>query len=76
MNKNQNPNCDNDKCWSADDEVRVLPLGLDPNHGNLILCLACFNHEMTYRRQRNRELGDRNQYLIPKWDDLKIYAAE
>lgn len=73
---NKNPNCDNDKCWNDHDEVRLLPLGSEPNHGNLILCRACFNYEITYQRQRNRELGKDNQFNIPNWEDLKVYAAE
>ena len=70
-----NPNCDGGVCKSAAGEVRVLPLGKDPNHGNLILCLGCFNHEMFWRRDRNRELGKDCKFDILKWEDLKVYEG-
>ncbi len=45
-----NPMCDNDKCLSANGEVRLLPTGAD---SNAILCHACFDHELRFRRDRS-----------------------
>jgi len=52
--------------------VKVLPTGGD---GNAILCLACFNREMIWRRTRNLDLAEENKFQIKKWNDLKIYCA-
>lgn len=70
----KNPNCDNDKCASATGEIRVLPLGSKSYHGNSILCERCYQHEMSYRRKRNRALSKDCQFETPSWNDLKIYA--
>jgi len=67
----KNWNCDNDKCLSATGEVRVLPTG---GQGNLILCRACFLHELRYRQERNRALSVDCQFELPTWDSLKVYA--
>jgi hypothetical protein len=69
-----NPNCDGDKCTSETGEVRVLPMGKQPHHGNLILCQACFNNELNWRRQRNRQLGKNAQFSLPAWNDLQVYG--
>ena len=66
----QNPNCDGGVCLRHNGEVRVLPSGGD---SNLILCQACFFHEMNFRRERNKELGAAYQFKLPKWTELKIY---
>jgi len=68
---NTNPNCDNDKCASPHGEVRVLPTGGD---GNAILCRACFEHELRFRRARNPELGPDCRFALPSWDSLAVYA--
>lgn len=57
-------------------EVRVLPLGASPYHGNLILCLNCFNHELAYRRSRNRDLAKDCAFRRPAWETLEVYGAE
>lgn len=67
-----NPNCCGGHCLFDEGEVRVLPLGKIPDHGNLILCRYCFEHEMNYRRDRNRELSREAQFQIPTWDSLKV----
>lgn len=54
-------------------EVRVLPLGSNPHHGNLILCRACFEREIAFRRERNRELARANWFALPAWDSLAKY---
>lgn len=70
----KNPNCDNDKCTSATGEVRLLPLGKSANHGNLIVCRACWQYEIDYRRGRNRTLGVDCKFDLPAWETLKVYG--
>ena len=66
----KNPNCDNDKCTDPKGEVRVLPTG---EQGNAILCRDCFRHELRFRVERNRELGEGCKFDLPTWDSLKVY---
>jgi hypothetical protein len=66
----KNPNCDNDKCAHSYGEIRVLPYS---NDGNLLLCKSCYYHEMKYRRERNKELGDSSKFKLPEWESLKVY---
>ena len=64
-----NANCDGGgPCLPG--EVRVLPTGGD---GNAILCARCYRREMTFRRDRNRDLDKDAQFDIPAWKDLKVY---
>ena len=56
-------------------EVRVLPLGSIPDHGNLILCRACLERELIYRRERNRELSVGCQFRLPAWERLQVYGG-
>lgn len=67
----QNPMCDGAHCITGLGQVRVLPTGGD---GNAILCRACFNHELAFRRDRNRELSKDCQFQLPAWETLKVYA--
>lgn len=67
-----NPNCDGDKCRSPRGQVRVLPTGGD---GNLIVCITCFQNEIAFRRDRNRELSDDCKFDLPMWTDLKVYGS-
>lgn len=69
----KNWNCDNDKCKEAHGEVRVLPTGGD---GNIILCRACYVHEMAYRRDRNKSLGKFARFALPEWEELEVYVEE
>ena len=62
--------CDGGHCRSATGEVRVLPSG---GSSNLILCRACFDHEIRWRRDRNRDLGRDAQFKLPTWDSLRVY---
>lgn len=71
--KASNPNCNGEHCVNITGEVRLLPLGKQPDHGNLILCRTCFNHEIAWRKQRNLELADSAAFSLPKWEDLKVY---
>lgn len=64
-----NPMCDGSHCRSSLGEVRVLPIG---GGANLIVCPACHEHELGWRRQRNHELG-RPAFLLPAWDTLEVY---
>jgi hypothetical protein len=58
-------------------EVRVLPHNNTPLHGNDILCRACFNREIAYRRERNQSrlhpLADDAKFDLPNWEDLEVY---
>jgi len=65
-----NPNCDGVHCLRTDGEVRVLPTG---GGGNAILCRTCFNHELAWRKKRNKDLGEFAQFALPAWEDLEIY---
>jgi hypothetical protein len=73
MSTIHNPNCDGAHCTLPDGEVRKLPTG---GGANLILCHACFDHEIAYRRERNRELGQDAQFDLPLWSQLETYAGE
>lgn len=68
----KNWNCDNDKCKDPNGEVRILPIGGD---GNLILCRVCYEHEMAFRKDRNRQLASQNQFDLPAWEDLSVYET-
>jgi len=67
--RHRNPNCDGSGPHSHDSQVRVLPYG----GGNLILCRACFDHEIAYRKERNRELSKDEQHDLPAWDSITTY---
>lgn len=65
-----NPNCDGSgPCLPG--QVRVLPTGGD---SSAILCRSCFNREIAYRRDRNRELAKDCAFALPQWEQLKIYG--
>ncbi len=68
MNRNQNYNCDNDKCTSPDGEVRVYPLG---SGGNLLLCRACWAYENNYRASRG---GERADWPLLNWEKAEVYS--
>lgn len=67
----KNNNCDNDKCTKSDGEVRLLPTG---GSSNAILCRTCFEHEIQFRKERNKELGSTFKFKLPAWEDLKVYS--
>lgn len=54
-------------------EVRKLPHGKEPHHGNSILCRACWQKEIKFRRERNRELEAFAQFDLPRWEDAEVY---
>lgn len=65
-----NPMCDGSgPCHPG--QVRVLPLGSNPHHGNLILCRSCFGREIRYRRARNFTLAADCAFALPMWEDLR-----
>jgi len=71
----QNPNCQGSgPCTPG--QVRLLPVGTIPDHGNMILCHHCFNHEIEYRRGRNFELAGVCKFKLPTWESLKVYGQE
>jgi hypothetical protein len=70
-----NPNCDyaNGKCCVSPSEIRILPLG---GEGNIHCCRTHYNHEMVYRRERNKNLSDNCKFDLPPWNSLEIYKEE
>lgn len=68
-----NPNCDGDQCRQSSGEVRVLPLGAG---GNLILCRACYQHEIAFRRERNKKLSPNCRFDLPPWEALQVGSEE
>jgi hypothetical protein len=74
INNIHNPNCDGASCVTTRGEVRKLPHTANPDHGNSILCNACFTHELRYRVERNKQLAADARYALPDWDELKVYG--
>lgn len=68
-----NNNCDGDKCRATSGEVRVLPTGGD---SNAILCRSCFNYEIAFRLERNRQLSADCAFKLPAWESLRVYSTE
>ena len=67
----QNAMCDGLWCETSRGEVRVLPyMG-----GNVILCRACFDHEIAWRKDRNKDLAEDARYDIPTWESLEVYGG-
>jgi hypothetical protein len=57
-------------------QVRLLPLGSIPDHGNLILCASCFANEIRYRRERNLDLAPDCRFKLPLWSECEVYGEE
>lgn len=53
--------------------VRKLPISDNPDHGNAILCRLCFEKEMDFRKERNKELEPAAQFTLLNWNALEIY---
>jgi hypothetical protein len=72
-----NPDCDGSGGSDGErhtlGQVRVLPTG---GGGNAILCRRCFEHEIGFRRERNKELDKGCRFDLPTWDALKVYDGE
>lgn len=71
-----NANCDGSGPCILNGQVRVLPAGSQPHHGNMILCRLCYRREIAFRKSRNEELGKDCQFQLPRWESLKIYGRE
>ena len=56
-------------------EVRLLPLGSKPLHGNLILCRACWLREIRFRQGANVVISDEFKFDIPEWSEAEIYPT-
>jgi hypothetical protein len=69
-----NPNCDGNKCTNTRGEVRRLPWNDGPMGGASILCLNCYQYEMQYRRDRNKDLAPSERFDLPAWSSLKAYS--
>ena len=67
--KKHNNSCDGSDCKSITGIVKYIPLG----GGGLVLCKACYQQEMAWRRERNKELSKENRFDIPAWKSLEIY---
>ncbi len=68
----QNWNCDGSGPHCGP-EVRVLRIGATADQGNMILCRNCFNREIDFRVERNRELAKDCAFQLPAWDSLEVY---
>lgn len=55
-------------------EIRQLPIGFDPHHGNMLVCRRHFEAEIEYRRERAKFTGA-DKWRFPKWEDLTIESA-
>lgn len=64
----ENANCDGSGPHFGR-EVRVLPTG----GSNAILCRACYNREIAFRVERNRDLSPDSLFDLPTWTTLKTY---
>lgn len=72
MTTTQNPHCDGSHCRASTGEVRVLPTGGD---SNAILCRACYENEIRFRRERNASVLHpvSTPFDLPAWETLKPY---
>jgi hypothetical protein len=77
MHEIHNPNCDGGQCANEQGEVRRLPWSYLDQAGSgaaLILCRACYEHEMAFRQERNRELAPEARFDLPAWEALEVYV--
>lgn len=72
-NQIHNPDCCGSHCRSETGQVRVYPLG---GGGNLILCVACWEHENQFRRIKGRHYGRPEEWPELNWNDAEIYPEE
>jgi len=66
-----NPNCDGNHCRYSTSEVRVLSTG---GSSNAILCRACFEYELAWRKDRNKKLAKEVCFKLPLWESLPVYG--
>jgi len=52
--------------------VKIMRAGTD---SNLVLCRACWQKELAYRRERNTWLEKFAQHSLPSWDEAEVYEA-
>jgi hypothetical protein len=64
----------NDSGPHAPGEVRVMPHSDAPLCGNDILCRRCWDRELRYRADRNRNLAEYAKYALPRWEDAQVYG--
>lgn len=50
-----------------------MPSGGD---SNLILCRACYQHEIQFRVERNLTLAEECKFKLPMWETLKVYGKQ
>lgn len=51
-------------------EVRVLPTG---ERSNALLCHACFEREIAWRKERNPKVAQ--PFDLPEWGSLEVYGG-
>lgn len=67
------PNCDCDGSGPhSGDDVRLLPMG---GGSNAILCRACWDYEIEYRREISKGSSLQQFCQFPKWEDGKVYEG-
>jgi len=70
----KNWNCGGAHCQETSQvnfsQVRVLPTSQD---SNAILCHACFNHEIAWRKQENKTRPEYARFELPTWESLEVY---
>jgi hypothetical protein len=54
-------------------EARVLPL---PGDANIICGRRGYEREISFRRERNRELAESCRYPLPSWESLRVYFKD
>ena len=62
--------CDHDH--DTKEEIRRLPMGSEPGHGNILCCKKHYQEEIAFRKGRNKEVW--TPFDLPKWEDLDIYS--
>ena len=65
-----NVNCDGSGPHAAG-TMRLMPTG---GGGNLILCRACWQRELEYRRERNCVVA--SPFTLPTWEEGEIYGED
>ena len=54
-------------------EIRRLPTG---GGSAVLVCRDCYAKEITFRRERNRELEPSCRFDLPAWDALEVCTAD
>lgn len=60
-------NCDGDH--ETKGEIRRLPIS---GGANALVCKACFERELIWRRDRNDSLSFTSRFSLPMWEELEV----